>query len=250
LFTFLLTTHEVSWLRRTEVPLFISVARFRRQKTWPRAIGPWALDSGAFTEISKHGSWTVSPEDYAAEVKRIQLAVGNMQWASIQDWMCEPFIIEKTGLSIAEHQRLTVENYLRLMEIDSSIPWAPVLQGYDLADYMICAKMYKEAGVDLHSLPIVGVGTMCRRQGTVEGATILRYLVSTGLRLHAFGLKIQGLARVRGLVSSDSLAWSAHARHREPLPGHTHLSCANCLDYALQWMGKLSDIEPRQAELF
>ncbi len=34
---FWLGTHEVSWLGRTDVPLFISRRRLARQKTWARA---------------------------------------------------------------------------------------------------------------------------------------------------------------------------------------------------------------------
>jgi hypothetical protein len=30
------------------------------------------------------------------------------------DWMCEPQILAGTGLSVAEHQRLTLENFLHL----------------------------------------------------------------------------------------------------------------------------------------
>ena len=45
-----------------------------------------------------------------------------------------------------------------------------------------------------------------------------------------------GLRRVRGLLASaDSMAWSFDARRTDPLPGHTHKSCANCLEYALRW---------------
>jgi hypothetical protein len=28
------------------------------------------------------------------------------------DWMCEPFMLAKTGLSVREHQQRTVTNYL------------------------------------------------------------------------------------------------------------------------------------------
>jgi hypothetical protein len=31
------------------------------------------------------------------------------------------------------------------------------------------------------------------------------------------------------------MAWSYSARRNPPLPGHTHLNCANCIDYALDW---------------
>lgn len=47
--TFYLGTHMANWLGQTDVPLFVSHMRLRDRKTYPRALGPWALDSGAFT---------------------------------------------------------------------------------------------------------------------------------------------------------------------------------------------------------
>jgi hypothetical protein len=58
---FWLGTHMPHWLREVDVPLFISRNRLTRYKTLPRAIGPWALDSGGFTELQRYGRWTVSP---------------------------------------------------------------------------------------------------------------------------------------------------------------------------------------------
>ena len=62
--------------------------------------------------------------------------------------MCEPFIIAKTGLSVREHLRRTVASYLRLKELAPDLPFIPVLQGWQLADYLECAAMYEAAGVD------------------------------------------------------------------------------------------------------
>jgi len=62
------------------------------------------------------------------------------------------------------------------------------------------------------------------------------------LPVHGFGVKTQGLA-VYGaqLTSADSLAWSLDARRSDPLPGHAHKSCSNCLEYASQWRADLLD---------
>lgn len=48
---FWLGTHKTGWLERTDVPLFISRRRLVERVTLPRARGPWALDSGGFTEL-------------------------------------------------------------------------------------------------------------------------------------------------------------------------------------------------------
>jgi hypothetical protein len=73
-------------------------------------VGDWIMDSGAFTEISKHGRYRHSVAEYAAEMRHWR-GCGNLLAAVAQDYMCEPFIVAKTGLSVAEHQRLTIERY-------------------------------------------------------------------------------------------------------------------------------------------
>lgn len=236
---FYLGTHETSWLGKTAVPLFISRRRLALRRTCPRALGSWALDSGGFTELSMYGEWRTTPAQYVAEVRRWRDEIGNLDWAAIQDWMCEPFITAKTGLSVAEHQRRTIESYLTLCDLAPEIPWAPVLQGWLPGDYWAHHDAYHDAGVNLSALPVVGLGSVCRRQ---HMASIHRLItvMSGGLKLHGFGFKTQGLrASHHQLASADSLAWSFDARKSPALPGHTHKNCANCLEYALAWRSRL-----------
>jgi hypothetical protein len=49
-------------------------------------------------------------------VRRYRDEIGCLDWAAPQDWMCEPFILAKTGLSVREYRR-TVASYLRLTEL-------------------------------------------------------------------------------------------------------------------------------------
>lgn len=243
---FYLGTHEVSHMTRTDAPLFVSRRRLAPRKTLPRARGRWALDSGGFSELQLYGRWTVKPAQYAAEVRRFRDEVGGLDWAAPQDWMCEPAVLEGgswngvtfagTGLTVEEHQRRTVENYRELVALAPDLPFVPVLQGWEVPDYLRHVEMYDRAGVDLRSLPTVGVGSVCRRQHTDEAAALLFALSSLGLRTHGFGLKLQGLQKSANLlVSADSMAWSSTARRRPPLPGCTHKTCANCLKFALRW---------------
>ena len=163
---FFLGTHQPNWLETAGVPLFVSRRRLAARKTFPRAAAAWALDSGGFTELDLFGGWTLSPREYVAEVRRLRDEIGEMAWAAPQDWMCEPHIIQKTGLSVEEHQRRTVANYLELLAVAPDLPWIPVLQGWQLWSYWRCVELYQDAGIDLASLPLVGVGTVCRRQAT------------------------------------------------------------------------------------
>jgi hypothetical protein len=184
---FWLGTHMPGWLEMTTAPLFISRVRLDRLKTLPKSRGPWALDSGGFTQLNQPPhTWTLSPDEYAGMVARYQAEIGNLAWAAPQDWMCEPWIIVQTGLSVREHQERTVANYLNLRDHG---PFIPVLQGWDEADYHRCVDLYTEAGVDLTMEPLVGLGTVCRRQNTQAIARVVGSLAARGLRLACGGCR-------------------------------------------------------------
>jgi hypothetical protein len=252
---FYLGTHEVSWLGKAGFPLFVSHMRLRHRKTLPRAAGRWALDSGGFTQLAQHGTWTITPKAYATAVRRYASEIGNLDWAAPQDWMCEPFMTERTGRSVTEHQILTVNNYLDLRMIAADLPFIPVLQGWTASDYQHCASLYRDAGIDLAAEPVVGIGSVCRRQDTRDAEAIIRSLAP--LRLHGFGVKTTGLLRFgHRLTSADSLAWSYNARRHPPLPGCAHKTCANCLKRATWWRERLlrkltaREAAGRQGDLF
>lgn len=244
---FYLGSHRVSWLATTTVPLFVSHIQLRGQKTLPRAAAPWALDSGGFTEVSTHGAWTITPATYITAVRRYQADIGQLDWASPQDWMCEPFITAKTGKTVAEHQRLTIDNYIELRTLDPQLPFIPVLQGWQPDDYLRHADQYAARGIDLPAEDRVGVGSVCRRQDTATARRIFTSLAARGIRIHGFGVKLDGL-RVYGhdLASADSMAWSYRARRAAgdrkaaglPVPPCGRNACNNCLHYALTWREK------------
>lgn len=233
---FYLGTHEPSWLTKVDVPLFVSRRRLTRRdrKTLPVPIGEWALDSGGFSELDKPPHrYLISEADYIAFVRRCHDEMPGLQWAAPMDHMCEPTILAKTRSTVAEHQRRTVDNFMRLRsELGPLV--IPVLQGWVVDDYLRCAEMYP---IDLAAEPLVGVGSVCRRHSTHDAARIFRAL--DGLNLHGFGVKTDGLYNYgECLVSADSMAWSSRGR-RERLRGCEHKTCANCLRFALRWRDRL-----------
>lgn len=239
---FYLGTHVPTFFCKTDVPLFLSRRILHRRKSHHKAKGPWALDSGGFTELSMFGKWTTGPEQYIDEVRLFKDKIGNMDWASIQDWMCEPHILKNTGKSVKEHQKLTVSNYLHLLEKAPDIQWTPVVQGWTLEDYLSHVKMYAASGVLLERLPVVGCGSVCRRQHSDEIYLILQALKDKGLNLHGFGIKTRGLIKSKSfLVSADSMSWSFTARMSSVLPEHEgrHKNCANCFEFAMKWRENL-----------
>lgn len=162
---------------------------------------------------------------------------------------CLPLDQKLWSARIRVHQARTVTNFLALRAIAPELPIAPVLQGYAVADYLRHARDYASAGVDLTLLPLVGVGSVCRRQAQTDAAEIIGAIRGLGIRPHGFGFKKEGIRLAgRNLESSDSLAWSFGARLRPPLPGCRHGKsgtgkCNNCPLYALAYY---DSIAPRE----
>jgi hypothetical protein len=238
--TFFLGCHQPGWLQDSPVPLFISDRRLRGIKRPLPAVCDWALDSGGFTELSTHGTWDNGPtaQEYVDRIRRYQRQIGRLRWAAPQDWMCEPFIVAQTGLTVREHQWRTIDNLFDLRTLAPELPIIPVLQGFEVDDYLRCIDLYRAVGVDLTAEPLVGVGSVCRRQHTDEIGRVFTAICEAGVtRLHGFGVKAQGLKRYGHLLTSaDSLAWSMQARREAPLSGcDGHINCANCRRYAYPW---------------
>lgn len=193
---------------------FISVNRLRSRKG-PFVVGDWIMDSGAFTEISTHGRYRYSVKNYAEQIKRWSNN-GNLLASVAQDWMCEPWIIEKTGLNVDQHQKLTVQRYDELMACDTGgVYILPVLQGYAPEDYVRHIDMY---GNRLAHGSWVGVGSICKRNGDPRQIAAVLMTIKNArpdLKLHGFGLKTTALASpfIRSMLeTADSMAWSFHAR--------------------------------------
>lgn len=195
---------------------FISVNRLRRRRKAVMA-GAWIMDSGAFSEISTNGRYRQGAEDYAAEINRWSYEGSGLVAAVAQDYMCEPWIVAKTGLSVVEHQRLTIERYDALRPLVTGVYVMPVLQGYTVSDYLCHLDMY---GDRLAFGAYVGVGSVCKRNvkvGEIESILLAIKRRRPDLRLHGFGLKATSLssAVVRdALESADSMAWSFAARRQ------------------------------------
>jgi hypothetical protein len=231
---FFLGTHMPSqrWFD-AGVPLFISRVRLAKRKGLPRASAPWALDSAGFTALHT-GGYPLTVAEYAVEVRRYADEIGRLEWAAAMDYMCEPSVLAKTGGTVESHQRKTIANFLELRGLIGTLA-APVLQGWEYGDHERHVEMYAAAGVDLLSEPIVGVGSICRRDADAAICRIVRPLAAAGLRLHGFGVRTRALAMLSyDLASADSMAWSAQGRR---VPGCTpgHRTEANCLRYALAW---------------
>jgi hypothetical protein len=177
----------------------------------------WMMDSGAFTEISRYGRYRDTPARYAAKVRRWAHArVGRLVAAVSQDYMCEPLILQKTGLAVAEHQRMTVDRYAEIRDLVGPCCYVmPVLQGFWPDEYLACLDLYGDL---IAPGQWVGVGSVCKRNadvGAIEQVLGTIHGARPDLLLHGFGVKLTALASsvVRTcLHSADSMAWSFAAR--------------------------------------
>lgn len=212
-----------AWEGRADARVLLSARRIEERMSGGRgrlrsADVPVFIDSGAFSELSKHGRWTWSPESFVGFIRAVARALGSVEHVGIQDWMCEPEIIAATGLDVEEHQRRTVASLLQLRRLAPEIPWLPTLQGYTAADYLRCAQMYADAGVDLEDR-LVGIGSVCRRSNTLEIERVLgevRRGLPARVRLHGYGVKSDSaILACWWMASFDSAAWSALARRLE-----------------------------------
>ena len=136
-------------------------------------------------------------------------------FAVTQDYMCEPAMLKRTGLTVHDHQRLTVERFGELLRCETGVYIMPVLQGYDPGDYVEHLRMY---GDRLAHGAWVGVGSVCKRQGSPRKILDVLFaikMVRPDLKLHGFGVKFTSLRNglIRNLLySADSMAWSYAAR--------------------------------------
>lgn len=180
----------------------ISIHRLEKRRK-PVECGSVFIDSGAFTKLAKHGCYPEPVGVYAAQLHRLHTqGVVRIAVASCQDYMCEPFMLAKTGLTVLDHQRLTIERYDTLVTeldrlFDGAVPFEvlPVLQGFTIADYLRHIDMY---GDRLTPGMWVGVGSVCKRQGrpaVIEDLLCSIKEVRPDLRLHGFRREADGAAK-------------------------------------------------------
>jgi hypothetical protein len=192
----------------------ISVNRLKNRKSDFQARN-WIMDSAAFTRITTHGEH-FPIEWYADQVDRWS-SCGKLDAAVSQDYMCESFVLEKTGKTVEEHQSLTIERYIKLRRRIKTSYLMPVLQGFTAQEYVNHIRHY---GVLLKHCAWVGVGSICKRNSSISSIQIILGAIKKerpDLCLHGFGLKTTALSDGfvrRCLSTSDSMAWSFAVRKR------------------------------------
>ncbi len=207
----------------------------------------WVMDSGAFSEINLNGKYTFTPAEYLqyVELHRPPLFF-NM------DYMCEPFVLQKTGLTVTKHQEMTIENQIKIMDLldgyDIRGEFAGCIQGWQIEDYLKHIDMLKNQGLITAKM---GIGSVCRRTSKSQILKILQAVKQElpNTKLHGFGVKTDILKEplvYEFLESCDSMAWSFAGRRDikscKICEYPNAKNCANCYYYMLKWYRRLQSV--------
>lgn len=208
---FFVGLHQLSDAKHFDLS-FISVNRLVNRKT-DFKVNDWIMDSGAFSQIYNKGQH-MPVDEYVGIINRFKYC-GNLMAAVTQDYMCEEFILKRTGMTVLQHQVLTIERYVQIKE-KTDVYIMPVLQGYKPEEYLQHIDLYGDL---LKEGMHVGVGSVCKRNARpLEALDVFAAIKQKrpDLKLHGFGLKRIALEdpRIYELLhSSDSMAWSFAARY-------------------------------------
>lgn len=180
---------------------------WRRKKFLSRFGLKW-LDCGGFTMLNKYGDYPFSVVNYANLIARLR-----PDYYATMDYPCEPEISRALGLmSNKERIKATVQNASELMYWESQLPgqMVPVIQGYDLDEYLYCLDLYNQIGL---IRDYMAVGSMCRRISKAQISELVPGIYHAAKkigcnRLHFFGLKLSpSLAAHSNMIySRDSAA--------------------------------------------
>ena len=198
------------WIaKRLERPCMISANTFRGHLLCGE--NETLIDSGAFTTIFKHGGYPPGKlVEYAKLALRLTSANKNIIGFVSQDYMCLPDALNRTGLTLEEHQRYTLYRYKALQKLLPNIYVMPVLQGSTPQDYINHVRMY---GDILKNKAWVGVGSLIKLNKNPKGLTAVLQAIKNErpeLLLHGFGIKTTALKsqKIQELLySSDSYSW-------------------------------------------
>lgn len=206
-------------IRRKDLNLMFTAGHHWRKKGFKKVNSPIEhnslfLDSGAFqvfTGKSDHKRFPWKNEEYLDFVKKV-----DPNYYATLDYPCEPFMVERIGSDIKTNIDMTVKNTVDLYDLiddgymqESEAELIPVVQGWDVNDYVYCVDLMKEQGL---IKDYMAIGTLCRRGITKDILNILKRLKRElpKTKFHGFGVKISMLKipeTYQYLISCDSAAW-------------------------------------------
>lgn len=177
-------------------------------------MNPWEgiddlfVDSGGYSLMIERGEHPPA-ETYLDTVE----SYGATRFA-VQDYPCEPDILETYGRTVKEHQRYTTERTRECIDLanrrDMDATPVAVVQGWEVEDYVRHVTELEDRNLLTEH---VGIGSVCRRGQSQEIQNIIERVheaAPDGTKLHAFGVKNDILSDSdtrEYLHSADTTAW-------------------------------------------
>lgn len=163
---------------------------WRKGKKFKNSFGSTFLDCGGFTLLNQYVDYPFSTINLANLIAYLC-----PDFYVPKDYPCEPEISRSLGLtSNQERIEATVKNAIELAEWEGQLKGAmvPVIQGYNLDEYLHCLNLYDKAGL---IRDYMAVGSMCRRISDKELGCLIPGIYYEAQRLgcsklHFFGLKL------------------------------------------------------------
>lgn len=175
------------------------------------------IDSGGFPSSFIHNGYNKSDDEYLHFVKKT-----NADFFALRDYPCEPQILKKYDVTAKDQILRTVNHHIKLLDLiedfDISAKPVPVIQGWEIDDYLFCIDIFREHGLIENGFDYVAIGSLCRRHAIHQIRKIIltvRNELRSSIKLHCFGTKIsvlKDLAVWRAVYSVDSGAWDFDAR--------------------------------------
>lgn len=184
----------------------------------PATVKRLFVDSGGFSFASKWGEYPFTVEEFVSFVGLLSDEFPVTEVA-IMDYPCEPSVNRSILKNNATRIRATVSNALDCMDADCSLPWLPVVQGYELNEYLWCLELYRNNLISVDNFSYWAIGSLCARKKTGGLRRIITKLKEEiNQAIHVFGMTITALRDPQiffSVESSDSGAWSFMANNEQ-----------------------------------
>ncbi|MHA1249050.1 MAG: deazapurine DNA modification protein DpdA family protein [Candidatus Helarchaeota archaeon] len=172
------------------------------------------IDSGAFDLLEKRNleEYPFTPKDYVNAIKNLSI---KPDYVVSLDYICKKNQHTKNILTINK----TINNAVILrneFKRDEGITFIPVIQGYDLDEYLYCVNQLVKKKIIIDG-DIIGIGSLVGRKSSKESQLVIKsiynFLKERGIipKIHCFGVNLNVIKdrNIFNIVHSiDSLAWT------------------------------------------
>lgn len=175
---------------------------------WPE-IDNLFIDSGGYSILSSDDI-----DDHPkVEEYRKYIEKSTPEYYALQDYPCEPSLLNKYDAEVKDHIEKTVNRHIAcLNEIPSNIATpVPVIQGWHPDDYVACIDAFRDQGI----LPneYVGIGSIKREHDPITVKNIIKTVyeeLPAQTKIHGFGAKTRLFRQTTAALYLDSADSNAY----------------------------------------